>query len=165
MDPLAGHPRYASIRTLEQHGRSVTQLALDRASGELVSIKLTARGAPLLLVRDQPGRCLSDWPHTAGCLRTNGARTATCGNHPRRAAAHPTCAGWDESQSKQLLRELLIHQELSACGHPHITELRDAFLTPSHLAAVREHVEGEDLQAFLANTGGRCVACAACAGH
>lgn len=43
------------------------------------------------------------------------------------------------------------------CGtrHPHIVELRDVFLTPLHLAAVTEHVDGEDLQTFLANTGGR----------
>lgn len=66
---------------------------------------------------------------------------------------HP--AGWDEGRNKYLLRELLIHQELSACHHPHIVELRDVFLTPTHLAAVAEYVEGEDLQTFLNNTGGR----------
>jgi serine/threonine-protein kinase SRK2 len=69
---------------------------------------------------------------------------------------HLACiAGWDEGQNKYLLRELLIHQELSACHHPHIVELRDVFLTPLHLAAVHEYVEGEDLQTFLSNTGGR----------
>lgn len=46
-------------------------------------------------------------------------------------------------------------QELSACHHPHIVELKDVFLTPTHLAAVLEYVEGEDLQTFLSNTGGR----------
>lgn len=54
-----------------------------------------------------------------------------------------------------MLRELLIHQELSACHHPHIVELKEVFLTPTHLAAVSEYVEGEDLQTFLGNTGGR----------
>jgi hypothetical protein len=43
------------------------------------------------------------------------------------------------------------------CRHPHIVELREMFLTPLHLAAVSEYVDGEDLQMFLANTGGRCV--------
>ncbi|WIA34830.1 hypothetical protein OEZ86_013128 [Tetradesmus obliquus] len=66
-----------------------------------------------------------------------------------------TQRGWDDNQMKYLLRELLIHQELSACRHPHIVELRDVFLTPLHLAAVCEFVDGEDLQLFLANTGGR----------
>eukprot|EP00882_Tetradesmus_deserticola_P004252 GHRQ01004492.1.p1 GENE.GHRQ01004492.1~~GHRQ01004492.1.p1 ORF type:complete len:276 (+),score=89.28 GHRQ01004492.1:313-1140(+) len=66
-----------------------------------------------------------------------------------------TQRGWDDQQMKYLLRELLIHQELSACRHPHIVELRDVFLTPLHLAAVTEYVDGEDLQLFLANTGGR----------
>lgn len=64
-------------------------------------------------------------------------------------------AGWEEGRNKYMLRELLIHQELSACHHPHIVELRDVFLTPHHLAAVMEYVEGEDLQTFLTNTGGR----------
>lgn len=66
---------------------------------------------------------------------------------------HPP--GWEASKNKYLLRELLIHQELSAARHPHIVELRAVFLTPLHLAAVMEYVDGEDLQAFLGNTGGR----------
>lgn len=75
---------------------------------------------------------------------------------PPTSTPHPLCTpGWDEGRNKYLLRELLIHQELSACHHPHIVELRDVFLTPTHLAAVAEYVEGEDLQTFLANTGGR----------
>jgi serine/threonine-protein kinase SRK2 len=57
-------------------------------------------------------------------------------------------------------RELLNHQELSLSRHPHIVEFREAFLTPLHLAVVMEFVEGENLQQFLANTGGRCVFCA-----
>ena len=63
-----------------------------------------------------------------------------CIRHP------PLPAGWDEGATKYLLRELLIHQELSACHHPHIVELKDVFLTPTHLAAVLEYVEGENLQ-------------------
>eukprot|EP00878_Enallax_costatus_P009364 GHUV01009786.1.p1 GENE.GHUV01009786.1~~GHUV01009786.1.p1 ORF type:complete len:276 (+),score=76.04 GHUV01009786.1:568-1395(+) len=73
----------------------------------------------------------------------------------QQAAIKFTQRGWDASQNKYLLRELLIHQELSACRHPHIVELREVFLTPLHLAAVMEHVEGQNLQDFLAVQGGR----------
>lgn len=34
-------------------------------------------------------------------------------------------------------------------------ETKQVFLTPSHLCVVMEYVEGENLQQFLANTGGR----------
>lgn len=44
-DPLAGHPRYASLRTISRSSRSFVQLALDRATGERVAIKFTNRGA------------------------------------------------------------------------------------------------------------------------
>ncbi|KIY95352.1 hypothetical protein MNEG_12611 [Monoraphidium neglectum] len=63
--------------------------------------------------------------------------------------------GWDPGQSKYVERELLNHQELSRTRHPHIVEFREVFLTSSHLAVVMEYVEGENLQQFLANTGGR----------
>ncbi|KAI8473311.1 MAG: serine carboxypeptidase S28-domain-containing protein [Monoraphidium minutum] len=63
--------------------------------------------------------------------------------------------GWDPGQSKYVERELLNHQELSRSRHPHIVEFREVFLTPSHLGVVMEYVDGENLQQFLANTGGR----------
>eukprot|EP00775_Hariotina_reticulata_P010830 gene10830-10987_t len=75
-DPLVGHPRYASLRTISKGSRGFVQLAMDRMTGEHVAIKFTTRG-------------------------------------------------WDASQNKYLLRELLIHQELSACRHPHIVELKE----------------------------------------
>lgn len=54
-----------------------------------------------------------------------------------------------------MLRELLIHQELTLSRHPHIVEFREVILTPLYLGVVMEYVDGEDLQQFLANTGGR----------
>jgi hypothetical protein len=44
-DPLAGHPRYASVRTISNGPRGCVVLALDRASGEHVAVKLEQRGA------------------------------------------------------------------------------------------------------------------------
>jgi serine/threonine-protein kinase SRK2 len=38
--------------------------------------------------------------------------------------------GWDAKQTKYVARELLIHQELSLTGHPHIVEFKQVFLTP-----------------------------------
>ena len=43
-DPLQGNPRYSSIRTLNQSGRTLMQLALDRQTGEKVAIRFTQRG-------------------------------------------------------------------------------------------------------------------------
>jgi len=63
--------------------------------------------------------------------------------------------GWPSNQTKYVLREVLIHQELTCSRHPHIVEFKEVFLTPSHLGVVMEAVEGEDLQSFLVNTGGR----------
>ena len=37
--------------------------------------------------------------------------------------------GWDARQTKYVGRELLIHQELSLSGHPHIVEFKEVFLT------------------------------------
>jgi hypothetical protein len=54
-----------------------------------------------------------------------------------------------------LLLLMMMMMICCCCRHPHIVELRDVFLTPLHLAAVSEYVDGEDLQMFLANTGGR----------
>ncbi|GBF97768.1 sulfur stress regulator [Raphidocelis subcapitata] len=105
-DPLAGHPRYESVRVLGRGSHSLVQLCRDRATGEAVAVKLIQRG-------------------------------------------------WDPAQSKYVERELLNHQDLSASRHPHIVEFREVFLTPSHLCVVMEYVEGENLQQFLANTGGR----------
>ena len=33
------------------------------------------------------------------------------------------------------------------CNHPHIVEMRGAFLTPFYLALVMEYVEGETIEA------------------
>lgn len=90
------------------------------------------------------------WKHPlyATALSNNSSHTS----HPALCTA-----GWDASQNKYLLRELLIHQELSACRHPHIVELKEVFLTPIHLAAVMEHVDGLNLQDFLTAQGGRWV--------
>lgn len=194
-DPLHGHPRYASIRTLDQAGKTMTQLAVDRATGEKVAIKLTHRGERVKVLKQQllhrsegsegqllclqyrrccwsAASCDACTVHQQCHLLCNGVCQAMltvcmcmcCLSHTCRAALHhaahrpvPILPGWDESQNKYMLRELLIHQELSACRHPHIVALKEVFLTPMHLAAVMEHVEGENLQAFLNNTGGRCV--------
>ena len=37
-------------------------------------------------------------------------------------------------------------QELSLSPHPHIMELKGAFLTPLHIAFVLEYVEGETIE-------------------
>jgi serine/threonine protein kinase len=37
-------------------------------------------------------------------------------------------------------------QELSMANHPHIVEMKGAFLTPYYLALVMEYVEGETLE-------------------
>jgi hypothetical protein len=50
---------------------------------------------------------------------------------------------------------VLVHRGLAAARHPHIVDWRGAFLTPTHLGLVTEYVDGEDLQVFLSNTGGR----------
>lgn len=93
-------------------------------------------------------------PHATVTLVACGpAYASLC--HTHGVFYHTT--GWEASQNKYLLRELLIHQELSACHHPHIVELKEVFLTPVYLAAVMEHVEGQDLQEFLSVTGGRWV--------
>ncbi len=41
--------------------------------------------------------------------------------------------GWDVAHTKYVSRELLIHQELSATGHPHIVEFKEVFLTPRYV--------------------------------
>jgi serine/threonine-protein kinase SRK2 len=65
--------------------------------------------------------------------------------------------GWDDpARPKLAARELLLHQALSLGRHPHVVGFREAFLSPTHLCVAMEYVErGEDLQTFLANTGGR----------
>jgi len=65
--------------------------------------------------------------------------------------------GWDDpARAKLAARELLLHQALSLGRHPHVVGFREAFLSPTHLCVAMEYVErGEDLQTFLANTGGR----------
>jgi len=90
-------------------------------------------------------------PHLPGNHPTPGPPTTQTPPLPDT----PGAAGWDPTQSKYVERELLNHQELSASRHPHIVEFREVFLTPSHLCVVMEYVEGENLQQFLANTGGR----------
>jgi hypothetical protein len=52
-DPLAGHPRYASLRTISKGPRGVVQLAVDRMTGEQVAIKFTMRGEQQLNSRLQ----------------------------------------------------------------------------------------------------------------
>lgn len=54
-DPLAGNPRYTSIRTLNHSGRTFLQLALDSSTGEKVAIKFTQRGVWI-------------WAHIWACL-------------------------------------------------------------------------------------------------
>ena len=43
-DPLAGNPRYESIRLLGRGSHSLVHLCRDRATGEAVAIKLIQRG-------------------------------------------------------------------------------------------------------------------------
>jgi serine/threonine protein kinase len=47
------------------------------------------------------------------------------------------------------------------CPSPPHPVPAQVFLTPTHLCVVMEYVEGENLQQFLANTGGRCAPAAA----
>lgn len=49
VDPLAGNPRYESIKTIKRDSKGFVQLALDRSTGEQVAIKFTERGGCLLL--------------------------------------------------------------------------------------------------------------------
>jgi hypothetical protein len=43
-DPLAGNPRYESIRLLGRGSHSLVQLCRDRTNGEAVAVKLIQRG-------------------------------------------------------------------------------------------------------------------------
>eukprot|EP00798_Chlamydomonas_sp_ICE-L_P016247 gene16247-22422_t len=65
--------------------------------------------------------------------------------------------GWDETQTKYLVRELLNLQELSLSNHPHVVELKEVFLTQYYLAQAVEYVEGETLQGFLEKVGGKVI--------
>ncbi|KAG1653843.1 hypothetical protein FOA52_008644 [Chlamydomonas sp. UWO 241] len=56
---------------------------------------------------------------------------------------------------KYVLREVLYHQQLSLCKHPHIVGFHEVFLTPRYLGVVMEFVDGQDLQAYLVKAGGR----------
>lgn len=64
--------------------------------------------------------------------------------------------GFDAARARYLLRELLIHQELSLARHPHIVELLDVFLAQRHLAVVMEYVDGENVQVGR-GCGGECA--------
>eukprot|EP00798_Chlamydomonas_sp_ICE-L_P010065 gene10065-7959_t len=65
--------------------------------------------------------------------------------------------GWDKSQSRYIIRELVNLQELSLSHHPHVIEFKDAFLTRHYLAQVGEYVEGSTLQVFLESAGGKVI--------
>lgn len=62
--------------------------------------------------------------------------------------------GEDASLYKYMLREVLHHQTLSLCKHPHIVEFYEVFLTPRYLGIVMEYIDGADLQAYLMRQGG-----------
>jgi serine/threonine-protein kinase SRK2 len=104
----------------------------------------------------EPIGALSRGAASAGAPRLVLARDRRTGE---RVAVKLVPRGWgsdDPLRVKHAARELLLHQALSAGGHPHVLGFREAFLSPTHLAVVVEYVEGgEDLQSFLANTGGR----------
>lgn len=93
-------------------------------------------------------------PHSAASGRLVLARDRRTGEH---VAVKLIPRGWDDPlRAKLATRELLLHQALSLGRHPHVVGFREAFLSPTHLCVAMEYVErGEDLQTFLANTGGR----------
>jgi serine/threonine-protein kinase SRK2 len=93
-------------------------------------------------------------PANAASGRLVLARDRRTGEH---VAVKLIPRGWDDpARPKLAARELLLHQALSLGRHPHVVGFREAFLSPTHLCVAMEYVErGEDLQTFLANTGGR----------
>lgn len=99
--------------------------------------------------------------HPANAARLVLARDRRTGEH---VAVKLVPRGWGNDgdqedrdlRAKLAARELLLHQALSLGRHPHVVGFREAFLAPTHLCVAMEYVErGEDLQTFLANTGGR----------
>ena len=50
--------------------------------------------------------------------------------------------------------QVLHHQQLSICKHPHIVEFYEVFLTPRYLGIVMEYIDGLDLQAYVIKQGG-----------
>eukprot|EP00798_Chlamydomonas_sp_ICE-L_P008856 gene8856-3740_t len=63
--------------------------------------------------------------------------------------------GFSSSKYKYILREVLHHQQLSLCSHPHIVSFHEIFLTPKFLAIVMEYVEGPNLQTYVDRHGGK----------
>ncbi|GAX83181.1 hypothetical protein CEUSTIGMA_g10607.t1 [Chlamydomonas eustigma] len=65
--------------------------------------------------------------------------------------------GWDAKTAIGHTRSLYNHMELSMANHPHIVEMKGAFLTPYYLALVMEYVEGETVEDFLEKVGGKII--------
>jgi len=47
-EPLQGHPRWETVRTIGRGSQSIVQLARDKLTGELVAIKFVQRGGLMI---------------------------------------------------------------------------------------------------------------------
>lgn len=68
----------------------------------------------------------------------------TCTHHPTSPCI--PCAHTTIQVTKYVQREILNHRRLN---HPHIIQLIEVFLTPTHLAIVMEYAPGGDMYNYV----------------
>ena len=168
-DPLAGHPRYVKLRSLNEVGEKGGEAGVGGAgAGARAPGRRGALGRP---IRPSHGRAINRAPGAGAAGPGAAPPGASRRARRRRGRTLPLPSqgtfgfvelALDKATDTQVavkflergpgvtrstLREVLNHRLCVA--HPHIVRFQEALLTPRHLAIVMEYAPGGDMFEFV----------------